>query len=209
MGFDWRIIGDRVYDALGYFEAGGPIMIPLMIVSLWLWTLILVKSWELYRLRRAERPWEKLGGETAEGAALRGWQAAILGEFLARRTGRAAADRRLVESLLVRRTGRLQRHVGTILVLATVAPLIGLLGTVSGMITTFDVIAVFGTGNARALAGGISEALITTQTGLVVALPGLVAGNFISRRVKRLAERMERFCLGLNDALPEALPEGV
>jgi hypothetical protein len=63
-------------------------------------------------------------------------------------------------------------------VLAAVAPLLGLLGTVTGMIATFDVLAVFGTGNAKAMAGGISEALITTQTGLLVALPDFTCKGF-------------------------------
>jgi len=63
------------------------------------------------------------------------------------------------------------------------------------MITTFSVIAQFGTGNARALAGGISEALLTTQAGLVIAVPGLFICTFFGRRASSLLERMQRFCL--------------
>jgi biopolymer transport protein ExbB len=65
------------------------------------------------------------------------------------------------------------RSLAVIGVLAAMAPLMGLLGTVTGMITTFDILAIFGTGNVKAMAGGISESLITTQTGLIVAIPGL------------------------------------
>ncbi len=65
------------------------------------------------------------------------------------------------------------------------------------MITTFEVISRFGTGNARALAGGISEALVTTQLGLMVALPGLFLGNFISRRVEKTKARIRGHCLVL------------
>jgi biopolymer transport protein ExbB len=83
-----------------------------------------------------------------------------------------------------------------------VAPLLGLLGTVSGMVKTFVVIAEFGTGNARALASGISEALITTQTGLVVAVPGLFMASFLLRRSNGLLERIDRFCLRLSSAQP-------
>ncbi|WP_300675074.1 MotA/TolQ/ExbB proton channel family protein, partial [Desulfoluna sp.] len=72
-----------------------------------------------------------------------------------------------------------------------VAPLLGLLGTVSGMITTFDVIALFGTGNARAMAGGISESLITTQSGLSVAIPGMFMGVLLTRRSRRLAAKLD------------------
>ncbi|MFO7930090.1 MAG: MotA/TolQ/ExbB proton channel family protein, partial [Desulfosalsimonas sp.] len=57
------------------------------------------------------------------------------------------------------------------------------------MIVTFDVIAVFGTGNARAMAGGISEALITTQTGLLVAIPGMYMKGFLERRAQKLKQR--------------------
>ena len=65
------------------------------------------------------------------------------------------------------------------------------------MITTFEVISRFGTGNAKALAGGISEALITTQLGLMVALPGLFLGNLIRRRVEKIKARIRGYCLSL------------
>ena len=74
--------------------------------------------------------------------------------------------------------------------LAAIAPLLGLLGTVTGMISTFDVMAVSGTGNAKAMAGGISEALITTQTGLLVAIPGLCMKDFLARRARNLQQQV-------------------
>ncbi|MBW1712217.1 MAG: MotA/TolQ/ExbB proton channel family protein [Deltaproteobacteria bacterium] len=163
-------------------------MLPLAVVSVWLWTLILVKLMEIGRYRRASRT----------GQA--GWQGALVRDFMAQRTDRAGRNRELLKSLQVRHSARLERHVQTILILASIAPLIGLLGTVTGMITTFGVLAQHGTGNAKALAGGVSEALITTQSGLVVALPGLFMGNFIRRRVGRIKARLERFCLGLAQA---------
>ena len=194
-----HMLGERMWEAVGYLEAGGPIMLPLLAVSVWLWMLILIKVWELIRYRRAERPSRGLRAEPAP-LAERGWQAAILTDFRSQRTCALEDDARLLKRLILRQGAQLDRHVETILVLASLAPLIGLLGTVSGMITTFEVISLFGTGNAKALAGGISEALITTQTGLVVALPGLLAGNFIRRRVERLKARMERFRLALIEA---------
>lgn len=81
---------------------------------------------------------------------------------------------------------RLTRRLGVLETVAAVSPLLGLLGTVLGMVETFDVISVFGTGNARALAGGISVALITTQTGLLVAIPGMIMANRLSRRAEAL-----------------------
>jgi biopolymer transport protein ExbB len=74
---------------------------------------------------------------------------------------------------------------------AAVAPLLGLLGTVTGMIHTFRLISVFGTGDPRLLSAGISEALITTEAGLVVAIPLLLLHAFLSRRVQRLSEGLE------------------
>jgi len=198
-----HMLGERMWEAVSYLEAGGPVMLPLLAVSVWLWALILIKAWELIRYRRSER----FQSGPASGAR-QGWQAAILADFRSQRTRAFEDDARLLKRLIMRQAAQLDRHVGTILVLASLAPLIGLLGTVSGMITTFEVISLFGTGNAKALAGGISEALITTQTGLVVALPGLVAGNFIRRRVERLKARMERFRLGLIEAPAALAPAG-
>ncbi len=84
----------------------------------------------------------------------------------------------------------LDRYLALITILAGIAPLCGLLGTVTGMINTFDIISVFGTGNAKAMAGGISEALITTQAGLLVAIPGLYLSNFLRQRSHNLKQRV-------------------
>jgi biopolymer transport protein ExbB len=65
------------------------------------------------------------------------------------------------------------------------------------MISTFNVISQFGTGNARALASGISEALVTTQSGLVAAIPGLLMAAILARRADKMKKRMEMFCIGL------------
>lgn len=95
----------------------------------------------------------------------------------------------------------LERGLALIGVLAAIAPLLGLLGTVVGMITTFNSIALFGTGNARAMAGGISEALITTQTGLLIAIPGLYMRNFLQRRAGNLKHQVESLALSLKRQL--------
>lgn len=81
----------------------------------------------------------------------------------------------------------IERFGAAILVVAAVAPLLGLLGTVTGMIATFDIITEFGTGDPKMLSGGIGEALITTQLGLVVAIPTVLLGNML----KGVAERVE------------------
>ena len=86
----------------------------------------------------------------------------------------------------------LERFSTVILVVAAVAPLLGLLGTVTGMIATFAVITEHGTGDPRMLSGGISEALITTQLGLIVAIPALLLGNMLNGWSKGLFERVEQ-----------------
>lgn len=106
----------------------------------------------------------------------------------------------LEESKLIDRFGQF------IVVLAAVAPLLGLLGTVTGMIATFDTITQFGTGNPKLLSGGISEALITTMLGLMVAIPTLLVGNFLNSWSQRIKEEMERVALGLcNNFFTESL----
>ena len=92
---------------------------------------------------------------------------------------------------------RLQRGLNLVLLLASIAPLLGLLGTVTGMIDLFAVIGAQGSGNARALSGGISEALITTQAGMLVAVPLLVAHSLLNRAAERRIVLLEEAASGI------------
>ena len=96
-----------------------------------------------------------------------------------------------LETALLREEPVLERGVGLLGAVAGLAPLLGLLGTVTGMISTFDVISSFGTGNPRLLSGGISVALITTQLGLVVAVPALLAHAWVTRAVAKRQATLE------------------
>jgi len=80
-------------------------------------------------------------------------------------------------------------------VIATAAPLMGLLGTVIGMVRTFALITVFGTGNAGKLASGISEVLVTTELGLLVAIPTLIAHGILAQRISKNLSLQERYAL--------------
>lgn len=93
----------------------------------------------------------------------------------------------------------LDRFGSVILVIAAVAPLLGLLGTVTGMISTFDVITEFGTGDPKLLSGGISEALVTTELGLIVAIPALLVGNLLSGWAERIKDHMEQAALRVSN----------
>lgn len=87
---------------------------------------------------------------------------------------------------------QLESHLGTLAVLGGVAPLLGLLGTVTGMIHTFQLVTLFGSGDARLLSGGISEALVTTEFGLAIAIPVLLVHSFLVRRANSLINALEQ-----------------
>lgn len=108
-------------------------------------------------------------------------------------------DPELVEEILyetmVETQPKVMRLLPFISVTAAVAPLLGLLGTVTGMINTFNRIKIFGTGDAKSLSGGISEALITTEFGLIVAIPSLLLYAILSRKAKGYLARMEKMSI--------------
>jgi biopolymer transport protein ExbB len=90
---------------------------------------------------------------------------------------------------------KLERNLGTLAVLGGIAPLLGLLGTVTGMIHTFQLVTIFGSGNAKLLSGGISEALVTTETGLAIAIPVLLLHAFLARRARTIIASLEHTAL--------------
>lgn len=94
----------------------------------------------------------------------------------------------------------LEKRLTAIAITASVAPLLGLLGTVSGMIETFRMMTIFGSGDPEVVSGGIAQALITTEMGLVVAIPALVIHAILSRRAKAYYSQLENFALMLSQA---------
>jgi len=100
-----------------------------------------------------------------------------------------------LQSVLLRQRLHFERRLSLLSVIATAAPLMGLLGTVVGMVKTFALITVFGTGNAGKLASGISEVLIATELGLVVAIPTLIAHGFLAHRIQRNLSLLEKNAL--------------
>jgi biopolymer transport protein ExbB len=100
-----------------------------------------------------------------------------------------------LQSVLLEQRLHFERRLQLLAVIATAAPLMGLLGTVVGMVKTFALITVFGTGNAGKLASGISEVLVATELGLVVAIPTLIAHGFLAQRIQRNLSLLERYAL--------------
>ena len=195
--------------------AGGPLVWPILAVALA--ALILIAE-RLVFLRRVRANTDQMMAEVAEDVAQGDFAAAL--EEVEKRPNRPTSnviaaglalrdqpseviDAGLSEAML-RELPRLERFLTTLKVLAAVSPLLGLLGTVTGMINTFQVITVFGAGDPRLMAGGISEALITTQLGLAVAIPILIAAALLGRRVARLAGDMEEKAVALAAALIKA-----
>ncbi len=106
----------------------------------------------------------------------------------------------VVHEAILRESGALDRFGSAILVIASVSPLLGLLGTVTGMIATFDVITEFGTGDPKLLSGGISIALVTTELGLIVAIPALLIGSVLSAWARSIKRDMEHAALRVTNA---------
>jgi len=190
-------MSDLFWEAYEYLQQGGWVMIPLGTASLVMWVLILDRLAEYAAYTAGDID---MGGALAvlDGQAERsgggsGLRRALLQRFLDDRSGDPDLDRNILHQHTLALRPRIRQHLAMIAVLAAVAPLLGLLGTVLGMIETFEVIALFGTGNAKAMAGGISVALVTTQAGLLVAIPGMVVSGALVRRARRLEIRLDEF----------------
>lgn len=155
---------------LAFFEQGGVVLWVILFISVLMWTLILERYWFLhFQLPRL----------TSQ----------LLDIWRSRRETKPFKEQRFKESLLSRFFSEALHNLKIIDILTQVLPLLGLLGTVSGMIKVFEVINVFGAGNARGMAAGISEALITTMAGLITALSGLFFAANLESRVQRAKDR--------------------
>jgi len=119
----------------------------------------------------------------------------ILWVALKNRGVRRAAMKEILEEIGRQEVAHLERYIGVLGVIAAVSPLLGLLGTVIGMIEVFQVISIEGVGKADILAGGISKALNTTAAGLSVAIPALVAYRIFESRVNRFVIEIEQHAL--------------
>lgn len=148
-----------------------------------------------------------LGSAEAHARSVEG----ISGEMLATGVQHAGQKRGILEELLFEKILRvrpyLERYLPFLAITAASAPLLGLLGTVIGMIRTFQLITIFGTGDAKSLSSGISEALITTALGLIVAIPTLVLHGALSRMAKRKLGMLEELSVSLVNGVA-ALQDG-
>jgi biopolymer transport protein ExbB len=179
-----------------HLTKGGPVMVPLLALGLACAVIICYKLTVVLTLatgRCQERVIEIIAavnaGEVARAetlaATLRVPLRAVIRAGLAHRDAtKEHLEEILYEQILVQ-VPAIERFLSPLAVGASAAPLLGLLGTVTGMIRTFRLITVFGTGDARLISAGISEALITTEVGLMIAIPTLLFHAYFSRRVRR------------------------
>lgn len=183
-------------------RSGGAVQVPLALVAALALLLAGERAWVLYGRNRGGSALAAgvaelcRRGQWAEAerrcAAARGTVARLLEAALARRNAGLQAMEDGVQEQLLHETPRLQRLLGGLAVLAAVAPLLGLLGTVTGIIRTFGVIRAFGNAQPELMAGGISEALVTTATGLVIAIPVLLAHALLRGRAEHVVAEAER-----------------
>jgi biopolymer transport protein ExbB len=190
-----RFFTDHIYQIEDFLWAGGIVMVPLLMVSVLMWALIINRTFFFRRLYRKNISRTMAGEyvknrEFPDQVKYKGAITLLVTEFLKKRSGNSRVDSYLLDETVLSLVSAFDKYLAVIGVLAAMAPLLGLLGTVTGMIATFDIISVFGTGNARAMAGGISQALITTQTGLLVAIPGLYMFSFLTRKAENLKQRI-------------------
>ncbi len=155
-----------------FFESGGNVLWGILGVTIVMWTLIIERMWFFFlempeKIKSVEEAWHDRDDQIS---------------WFARRVREAMVSRVSVDA---------NRNLLIIKALMAVLPLLGLLGTVTGMIKVFDVMAVMGTGNARAMAGGVSQATIPTMAGLVAALSGLYFVTLLDRTASNSVAQVE------------------
>jgi len=187
---------------LEHIEKGGPVMVPIFVLAA-LSLLVAITKWlSLAFLRMPSRKrvtavLEAVERQDVESARERVKQIrGPTGKMLTAGVEHMREPRELVEEVMFERVLttrlKLQSFLPFISVSAASAPLLGLLGTVTGIIHTFKMITVYGSGDVKALSGGISEALITTEYGLIVAIPSLLLHAYLSRKARGITDRMEK-----------------
>jgi len=191
--------------------AGGWVMVPIVICSIISVTIIAERIWFLRDIRVAPKNLSfQISNLYRKGALTTDVLDKLkygspLGRILATAIANRNYDRDIMKES-VEEAGRqvsieLERYLNTLGTIASVTPLLGLLGTVIGMIKVFSVITHVGVGDATLLAGGISEALLTTAAGLTVAIPSVMFYRYFRRRVDEILLKMEEQAIYLVDVL--------
>jgi biopolymer transport protein ExbB len=192
-------------------KSGGWLMLPIIICSVISAAIIFERLWTLQLARvlpknLTRQVWEWVSKNQLNHTHIESLhKGSPLGEILAAGLTNRHRDREIIKES-IEDAGRqvvhdLERYLNSLGTVAAITPLLGLLGTVIGMVKVFAAITTHGVGDPTVLAGGISEALITTAAGLSVAIPSLIAYRYLRGRVDALSVRMEKEALTLVEAL--------
>ena len=187
---------------LEFIEAGGWLMIPIILCSIVATAISIERAWMLRASRVTPTDllpsvWDRAKKGKVDASLVKELRTqSPLGHVFAAGLSQVSAGRDAMRQSIQETASvvihDLERYLSTLGTIAAIAPLLGLLGTVVGMIRVFSQIMIHGTGNAALLAGGISEALITTAAGLSVAIPTLVMHRYLQRRIDSAVVTMEQ-----------------
>ena len=194
-------------------QAGGWLMLPIIACSVVAAAIILERLWTLQPNRVLPKDltaevWKWVKNEQLDPQHIQALhQGSPLGQVLAAGLMKRQESREIVKES-IEDTGRhvvheLERYLNPLGTIAAISPLLGLLGTVIGMVKVFAAITASGVGNPSVLAGGISEALITTAAGLTVAIPSLMGYRYLRGRIDGLVVRMEKEAMKFLEALSQ------
>lgn len=189
------------FALVDYFVRGGPVMWPLLICSVLGAVFIVERSLAFYRVRansaeifkriRDELKRRNLGGAIEVCNQYINPVAETLKAGLLRFGKSDQEIEKAMESVALHEISKLERGLWILASVANIAPLFGFLGTVTGMINSFEALAEVGLGNPKVVAAGISQALITTAAGLMIALPVQLAYNYYTSRIANFALDVE------------------
>jgi len=162
---------DAVNSIRGFLELGGDVLYGIMLVLFMMWTLILERLWYFYRVHPVNKQ-------------------AVVSNWEARADTRSWYAKRIREEMISTTSIALKHNIGLIKALIAICPLLGLMGTVTGMVSVFDVMTYAGTGNARAMAAGVSRATVPTMAGMVAALSGVYFGTWLEHKAVTETENL-------------------
>jgi len=211
--FKLEALKESLYEKLAQ---GGPVMVPLLGLGFAALFVAIVKWFQFSRIRlvsegELQQVLQHLEREQGEAALkLAKGIPGLAGELLTTAVEHFDEKKEYIEEILYEKMlgarSKLERGLPFLALAATTGPLMGLLGTVTGMIATFKLISSFGSGDPKLLAAGISEALMATATGMAVAIPALLLHAFMSRKAKGIIGSMEQTAVGFVNGVPERSP---
>jgi len=164
---------DSAYEAVARFmDMGGNVLWGIALLLFVMWTLIFERVWYF-----------QTGWKSDVGKVIAIWEA--------RAERKSWAAKQVREKLISQASMQIRQHLPVIKTLVALCPLLGLLGTVTGMIEVFNIMAVTGGGDAKLMAGGVSRSTIPTMAGMVAAISGVIANSYITRNAARQSQFLE------------------